>query len=174
MNDARMSARASDGEIDWDQTYDVMVVGGDQVWQGTDNLYRCPVPLVAPAIPGLHRWTARIGPQGEATLHREAQHSFSIASIPAPEHRLTVEVLNKARSMGLGQPHVRVGPYSATMDAQGRATLHVTAGDHVVQAWKPTFFAREERVHVKADTTVQLTTEVVSDKDPQYNRDSWI
>jgi hypothetical protein len=27
MNDACMSARASDGEIDWDQTHDVVVVG---------------------------------------------------------------------------------------------------------------------------------------------------
>ncbi|WP_238015726.1 hypothetical protein KZZ52_36740 [Dactylosporangium sp. AC04546] len=142
---------------------------GDTAWPGTANLVWGNVELVAPQTPGTHQWTARIAAPG----HAAAQFAFSVASVPAPRHQLTVQVLDGTKRKPLKAAHVGAGPVHAVTDGDGRATLLLPPGDVTIQVWKQKYSAAEQALHVGGDAEVSFTIRYVPDKDPQYVRDFW-
>src|SRR5262245_44174504 len=68
---------------------------GPTVWPATTGLYWTELDAVAPAIEGIHAWTARFAAQHLDVPHLDASSSFTINTVKPPEHRVTVEVVQQ-------------------------------------------------------------------------------
>ena len=146
---------------------------GADAWRGTSALYWSEVPLPIPLDGGLHRWTVTFDGRDAGSPHEASEFHVSVVAVPVPDHALTVEVVDTTKRKHLAGAHVRAGAYSAVTDTQGRAVMHVPAGEYTVQAWKQKYSTSDQRVSVAGDLTLRFDTEVVPDKDPQYVRDFW-
>jgi hypothetical protein len=146
---------------------------GDTVWAGT-GLYWAAVPLTMPQTSlGSQIWKARLEPVGLAPAHQPAGYSFSVSSVPALQHQLTVKFVGMPDARPLSRAHIRVGPYHALTDEEGTARLQVHSGSYAVAAWHRIHFPAQQDVTVDGDESVTITAELVPDTDPKYVPHHW-
>ena len=65
-------------------------------WPGTSALYWTEVEVMAPDQEGMFWYAVNFAATDVETPHDGASSKFSVAIVRPPEHRLTVEVLEKA------------------------------------------------------------------------------
>ena len=109
---------------------------GETPWPGTSALYVAEVELTAPGTEGLALWSAMFAAAEPGLPHDEASATFSFRTARPPEHRVTVQVVEKETEAPLEDVEVRLGVYRASTDAAGLASLELPGGVYELNAWK--------------------------------------
>jgi hypothetical protein len=144
---------------------------GDAPWPGTDALYWTEVELPAPAREGLFWCAASFAADEIETPHEGTSSRFSVAIVKPPEHRLTVEVLEKDTHAPIEDAQVRLGPYGAATDPSGQAEVAMPKGTFDLTVWKVGYEAPSMTVEVQDDVTVRVEAVVVPPENPDA---AWI
>jgi hypothetical protein len=134
-------------------------------------LYWTEIELPAPALEGLF-WCAASFAADEIDIpHECASSKFSVAIVKPPEHRLTVEVLEKDTHAPIEDAQVRLGPYGAATDPSGQAQVAMPKGAFDLTVWKVGYEAPSMRVDVQDDVTVRVEAVIVPPENPDA---AWI
>ncbi len=140
------------------------VLAGEPL-QGTSALYWAEVALVAPGEPGVSRWSARFSADEAELPHAASAATFTVAVVPPPEHRLTVDVVDKTTSAPIGDAIVRAGAFRGATNAGGRAELKVADGVYEVVVWKTGFDAPPITIEIAADKQLRVEVAPVPEED---------
>jgi hypothetical protein len=126
---------------------------------GTDALYFAEIALVAPAHEGQFSWTAAFAAEGATMPHLGASTAFSFVVVEAPQHRLTVKVVEAESGAPVDEVQIGLGPYRAATDANGLAQIATAAGRYELAVWKADFEAPPITLDIDKDAsvTVELT-----------------
>ena len=145
-------------------------VGGGDItsgtWLATDALYWTECDVAAPASEGEHAWDIRATAPGASHGHLTTVHRF-VASGP-PEHRVTLEVIDKGSGAPVGGVELRLGAFRAATDATGIAHVEVPGGTYDVCAWKIGYDLQSLTAPVAGDTTIRLEAAVTPEREQPY------
>lgn len=139
---------------------------GGTPWPGTSALYWAELELAAPQQEGLFWCAASFAAAGVDTPHEGSSSRFSIAVVKPPEHRLTVEVLEKDSRTPIDDAQIRLGAYRAATDPAGRAEVAMPKGTYDLTVWKVGYDAPITTVEVQDDLTVQIEAVIVPPENP--------
>ena len=134
---------------------------GDTPWPGTRGLYWAEVQLEAPSLEGYHGWRAKFPKPDLELPHEEASYSFGFATGRAPEHLVTVEVIEQDSSGPIGKAQVVLRPRSGyafrgLTDESGAAKVGVPKGEYTLLVSKGNEYAAfQTTVEVSDDVTVK-------------------
>lgn len=145
-------------------------VGGGKLgsvpWPATTALYWAELDLAAPEVEGDQSWsfhaTTPEPPHGQATSIVRF-----VASRP-PEHRVTLEVIDKASGIPLTGVELRVGRFRAATNEAGIAYVEVPAGTCEVCAFKIGYDILSSTAHIIGDTTIRLEVAVAPEPVQPY------
>jgi hypothetical protein len=138
----------------------------DAPWPGTTALYWDELQLTAPAQEGLHKWSARFAAEGLALPHDGTAAEFSAMVAPAPEHCLTVKVVEQQSKKPIADVQVRLGPFHGTTGATGIAEVMMPKGTYDLHIWKTAYEAPDRPIEIKGDLSVQVEAVFVPEEDP--------
>jgi hypothetical protein len=129
---------------------------GEEPLSQTSGLMWAEEELVAPDEEGLYTW--RVECQvGELELaHQASASNFRLKTARAPEHTVTVEVVDMDRKTPLKGASVYVHPYRSQTDEQGQASLQVTTGTHELYVKLKDYDGYQTTLEVGGDLTVQV------------------
>jgi hypothetical protein len=134
---------------------------GDAPWPGTSALYWAELELEAPGFEGYHGWRARFPEPVLEVPHQEGSHAFGFTTGPAPEHLVTVEVLERDSGDPIGKAQVLLRPqsgyaYRGLTDESGVAKVGVPGGQYVLLVSKGNqYVAFETAIRVRDEVTVK-------------------
>jgi hypothetical protein len=100
-----------------------------EAWSGTNGLYWTEIEFVAPSMVDTHTWTVEFA-------HGAGRLEFTCVTVPPPECRLTIRILEQRTNAPLPGVDVRVGVYRASSGEQGLAKLELPRGNYTIGAWK--------------------------------------
>jgi hypothetical protein len=145
---------------------DVMGEGdlGDAPWPGTNALYWTELSLPAPVTEGIATVTAHFSAAGLQPPHTDASAQFSFAVVKAPDHTLTIKVIETESAKPLADAHLRLGPYRAATDHNGAATLPVCKGPYQLHIWKVGYDAPATAVDINGDTVMRVEAVIVPEE----------
>jgi len=143
---------------------------GEGPWPGTSALYVAEVELTAPGTEGLALWSAMFAAAEPGLPHDEASATFSFRTARPPEHRVTVQVVEKETATPLEDVEVRLGVYRASTDAAGLASLELPGGVYELNAWKISYETLPRTVEVGKDLMIRVEALVAPEKDPDGER----
>jgi hypothetical protein len=143
---------------------------GETPWPGTSALYVAEVELTAPGTEGTALWSASFAAAEPGLPHDESSAAFGVRIARPSEHRVTVQVADKATKAPLEDVEVRLGVYRASTDAQGRAILELPGGAYPLGAWKTGYEMRARTVKVGKDLMIRVEAVVVPERDPDGER----
>lgn len=137
---------------------------------GTSGLYQGSATLRAPGVVGLQSWEARIEGNTGGTPHEPAFARLALNVVPAPEHKVEIEVTDAHTRTPLRNATVLLHPFRAFTDENGRATLHVTKSEYVlmVSAARHDPISRPVTVDGDYSDQVRLQPEAKEDPDAQW------
>ena len=99
------------------------------IWPGSGALQYAEVRAVAPQDIGLHHWTLEFAGPSEGIAHSPGALSIPVRTVAAPDHEITVEVVDRESGAPLEGVNLIMHPYRATTDRNGMARMKVAA-DH--------------------------------------------
>jgi hypothetical protein len=137
---------------------------GDTPWPGTDALYWAELSLPTPATGGIAALTAHFSAAGLQPPHTDASFQFTVAVVKAPDHTLTIKVVETESAKPLADAYLRLGAYRATTDQAGSATLRVCKGSYQLHIWKVGYDAPATAVDVGGDTAIQVDAVIVPEE----------
>jgi hypothetical protein len=143
---------------------------GETPWPGTSALYVAEVELTAPGTEGLALWSVMFAAAEPGLPHDEASATFSFRTARPPEHRVTVQVVEKETAAPLEDVEVRLGVYRASTDATGLASLELPGGVYELNAWKISYETLPRTVEVGKDLMIRVEALVAPEKDPDGER----
>jgi hypothetical protein len=151
-----------------DQTGAVVARGslGETPWPGTGALYWTAVELLAPAESGLHTWTVQFAAAKLEIPHAGSSSSFSTAIVRPPEHRLTVQVIDKDTAAPIPDVQIRLGAYRAATNEAGLAEVRMPKGVYDLNIWKVGYEAPARTMEVNEDVTVEVEALCLPEEDP--------
>ena len=123
-------------------------------WPGTTSLHWVELAVAAFEPAGTHAWTVHASIDDPLHAHVEAAVGV-VASMP-PEHRMTIEVVERGTLAPLPGVELRVGAFSATTNEMGRAHVDVPGGTYDVHAWKLGYDVLSRSASVADDMTMRL------------------
>ena len=124
---------------------------------GTEALYWATLDVPAPPTPQVSDYTARLG----ATATR-----FTVVTSAKPEHTLTVTVTEQDSKAALGGVEIRLGPFHARTDKNGRAQLRICGGEYRLELWRTAHAAPPRPISIDADTSLALSMVHVPEEHP--------
>ena len=137
---------------------------GDAPWPGTEALYWLALSVPAPATPQLAAYEVRlVDAPGEAEA---AATAFTVVAAARPEHSVAVKITERDTSKPLADVEVRLGPFHARTDENGRAELRVCKGDYQLRMWRAAHIAAPQPLTVGGDTHLDLTMQHVPEAHP--------
>jgi hypothetical protein len=139
---------------------------GESPWEGTTGLYWALVELAAPSELGIFSWSFTFVPTELPTPHGSVSCAFSFVTVPPPVHVILLRVVEKGTQVPVDEAHVRLGPYRASTDPSGAATLAVAAGEHTLFVGKPGYDAETIRVDVRGDRHLQIEATRLPEENP--------
>ncbi len=139
---------------------------GDSPWPGTSALYWTEVEVTAPDQEGMFWCAVNFAAADVETPHDGASSKFSVAIVRPPEHRLTVEVLEKDTKAPIEDAQVRLGAYRAATDPSGRAEVAMPKGTYDLTVWKVGYDAPSQIVDLHDDVSIQIEAEIVLPENP--------
>ena len=137
---------------------------GEAPWPGTDALYWAEVELRAPPTPGAVTFSARLRAGDPGEPHREAASPFDVTVVAPPDHTLAVKVASGG--VPIEEATIRLGPYRATTDESGRATIKLAAGRYNLIVWKAGYDTEPVPVTIDADASVVVEARALPQDDP--------
>jgi hypothetical protein len=140
----------------------------DEPWPGTQALYTARVPLCAPPDPGQSRWTFRVAHRTpDPVTHVIAAGAFEVTACARPEHNVTISIAHSDTKLPIAHAEVRLGPYRASTNEQGIATIGAARGAYVLDAWKTGYADCDGGlVHVDGEIAIALETATVTQASP--------
>lgn len=139
---------------------------GASPWPDTAALYWTEVPMTAPREPGLSSWSARFTGCATGLPHESAASTFSLSTVAAPEHSLTVTVIEKGTAAPVEDALVRLGDFRAATGPSGKAEVKLPKGCYNLVVWKAGYDAPPIAVEVQADAAVEVELLTVPEEDP--------
>jgi len=137
---------------------------GDAPWPDTAALYWTELPLPAPATEGVAILTVHFSASALQPPHADASATFSFVVVKAPDHTLTVKVVERDGARPLVGAHLRVGAYRATTNDAGSATLRVCKDNYPLHIWKAGYDAPVAAVNVGSDTAIEVEAVIVPEE----------
>jgi len=138
----------------------------DTPWPGTSALYWTEIEVPAPDREGMFWCTVNFAAADIATPHERSSSKFSVAIVRPPEHRLTIEVLERDSKAPIEDAQVRLGAYRAATDFSGRAEVAMPTGTYDLAVWKVGYEAPVQTVDVREDASVQIEAVIVPPENP--------
>ena len=135
-------------------------------WPGTSALYWTEVEVPAPDQEGMFWCSVNFAAADIETPHEQSSSKFSVAIVRPPEHRLTIEVLEKDSKAPIEDAQVRLGAYGAATDPSGRAELALPKGTYDLTVWKVGYEAPGQIVDIHDDVSLQVEAVVVPPENP--------
>jgi hypothetical protein len=130
---------------------------GDAAWPGTEALHWLALEIRAPQTSGVVEYSVRC--EGATTR-------FSVAAAEKPERMLTVTVTERDTKAVLGDVEIRLGPFHARTDKNGRAELRICKGEYQLQLWRTAHIAQPQPISITGDMSVALTMLHVPEEHP--------
>ena len=144
---------------------------GDTPWPGTSALYWTEVEVTAPDQEGMFWCAVNFAAADVETPHDGASSKFSVAIVRPPEHRLTVEVLEKdSKAPDRGRPGA-ARRLPGRHRSVGRAEVAMPKGTYDLTIWKVGYDAPSQIVDVSEDVSIQIEAEIVPPENPDA---AWI
>lgn len=154
---------------------------GSAPWPATTALYWAELDVAAPEAEGDHAWSVHTSaPLDQARgalsdsrkapepLHGQATSIVRVVAVRAPEHRVTVAVIEKGSGVPLTGVELRLGRFRAATNEAGIARVEVAGGTYEVSAWKIGYDVLSSTAHVAADTTIHLEIAVAPQPEQPY------
>jgi hypothetical protein len=135
-------------------------------WPGTSALYWTEVEVPAPDREGMFWCTVNFAATDIETPHEGSSSKFSVAIVRPPEHRLTIEVLEKDTKAPIEDAQVRLGAYGAATDPSGRAEVALPDGSYELTVWKVGYDTPGLTVDVHDDVSVRVEAVIVPPANP--------
>jgi len=139
---------------------------GDAPLPGTGALYWTEIDMTAPATIGVASWSVRFEAAELELPHDASTTSFSLAVVPAPEHRLTVKVVEQATAAPIADVELRLGAYRSATGAAGLAEIALPKGHYELRIWKVGYDAPPRALDIGADAYVEVAAHAVPEEDP--------
>lgn len=140
---------------------------GVSTWPGTSSLYWMSVSVRAPANEGQYRWSVRMARPALDSPHSEPMPvTFSFVVTKPPAHRVSVSVLEEVSRGPVPGAQIRMGPFRASTNEAGRATLTLPGGDFRLRVFKENYDAPEQPVEVREDLEVVIVARALPEEDP--------
>jgi hypothetical protein len=102
-------------------------VGGGRLgsvpWPATSSLYWAELDVAAPEADGDHSWSLQA--TAAQPSHQPAVSVVSFVAVRPPEHRVTLEAIEKGTGVPLAGVELRLGVFRATTNEAGVAHLEV-------------------------------------------------
>jgi hypothetical protein len=141
---------------------------GSQPWPGTDALYWAEVGFIAPSQEGRFQWEVTLTASGLELPHTIASTQFSFITIPSPEHRVTLKVVEKNTEAAIEEAHVRLGMYRGRTNEAGFASVELPKGSYEVGVYKLGYQAPSRTVEVTGDVTIRIEIELEPEPANEY------
>jgi len=135
-------------------------------WPGTSALYWTEVELPAPDREGMFWCAVNFAAADIETPHEGSSSKFSVAIVRPPEHKLTIEVLEKDTKVPIEDAQVRLGAYGAATDPSGRAEVALPNGSYELTVWKVGYDTPGLTVDIHDDISVQVEAVIVPPENP--------
>ena len=139
---------------------------GSQPWPATTALYWAQLEVAPPEIEGDQSWS--IHATTAEPKHADATSNLRFVAGKPPEHRVTVEVIDKNNGVPLRGVELRLGRFRATTDEAGIARIEVPGGPCEVSSWKLGYELVSQAVHIRGDTTIRLELEAAPELEQPY------
>jgi hypothetical protein len=139
---------------------------GPALWPGTTALYWADVDVAAPEAEGDHSWSLHA--TASESSHGHATSIVRFVAVGPPEHRVTLEAIEKASAVPLGGVELRLGRFRAATNEAGLAQVDVPGGTYEVSAWKIGYDVLSRTAHVAADTTIRLEVAAAPEAEQPY------
>ena len=143
---------------------------GSEPWPGTSALYWTEVDLTAPSAEGRFDWEVTLTASGLELPHSTASSHFSFITVPAPEHCVTVKVVEKSTETPIDNAEVRLGVYRGRTGQSGLANVELPKGTYDVVVYKLGYQAPPRAVEVTANVNVQIEIE----PEPEPAQEYWM
>jgi hypothetical protein len=138
---------------------------GSVPWPETTALHWTEVDLPTPENEGTYSWSANLKPQNLNVPHESASFPFGLIAVRAPDHTVTLSILEKDTKIAIPDVQVRLGPHKGETAESGSAILKVPKGAYELNVWKAGYEAQSANVDVFADTRIQV--EMVPAPEPE-------
>jgi hypothetical protein len=102
--------------------------------------------------------------------HADATSVVTFVVSRAPEHRVTLHVIDKASGAPLAGVELRLGRFRATTGDAGIAYVEVPGGAYEVGTWKNGYQVLSQTAAIAGDTTVHLELTA----EPEVERPYWM
>ncbi len=139
---------------------------GPEPWPDTTALYWAELDVAAPESEGDHAWNLQATPP--TTLHSHATSIVRFVASRSPEHRVTLEVIEKGRGVPLAGVELRLGRFRGATNEAGIAYVEVPSGAYEVSGWKIGYDLLSSTAHVAGDTTIRLEVAVSPKPEQPY------
>ena len=139
---------------------------GDTAWPDTVGLLWAEVELRAPDQPGVATFAASLVVERLKLPHETTACTFTVPVTAAPEHCVTVTVVDATTGAPLPDTLVRIGAYRSTTGDNGMATLHVPKGSAEIVVWKTGYDAPDSPIEIVADKAIKISATAVPEDDP--------
>ena len=104
------------------------------VWPGTSALRYAEVRAIAPLDLGAHNWTVEFAGSNRGIAHSPGSLSVHVRTVAAPDHEITIEVVDLESNAPLEGVKLIMHPYRATTGQDGVARMKVTADHYMLHA----------------------------------------
>jgi hypothetical protein len=104
------------------------------IWPGSSALQCAEVRAVAPPDIGLHDWTVEFAGSNSGIAHSPGSLSIPVRTVAAPDHEITIEVVDRESGAPLEGVNLIMHPYRTTTDRNGMARMKVAADHYLLHA----------------------------------------
>lgn len=139
---------------------------GSEPWPATTALYWAELDVAAPEAEGDHAWS--VHSSAPESPHGQAASMVRVVVVRAPEHRVTVAVIEKGSGVPLTGVELRLGRFRAATNDRGIAHVEVPGGTYEVCAWKIGYDMLSRTTLVTADTTLHLEVAIAPEPEQPY------
>ena len=133
---------------------------GETPWMDTDALYWTDLEFRAPASQGVATYRA-VTIAGADPCHEPSTAGFSFRTTGHPEHKVTINVVDKDTGVGVSDVEVRLGLYIQSTDEHGHVTVEVPGGTYDLSIRKDGFGAAPVTVEIAASVSLRVEGIVV-------------
>jgi hypothetical protein len=139
---------------------------GSQPWPATTALYWTELDVAAPETEGDQSWS--IHATTAETKHADATSSLRFVAGKPPEHRVTLEVIDKDNGVPIPGVELRLGRFRSATNDEGIAHIEVPGGAYEIGSWKLGYELISRTVHVAGDTTIHLELATAPEPERPY------
>jgi hypothetical protein len=127
---------------------------GSEPWPATAALYWAELDVAPPEIEGDQSWSVH-ATTTEPT-HDEVTSTVRFVASRPPEHRVTLEVIDKDNGVPIPGVELRLGRFRGATNDVGIAHIEVPGGAYEIGSWKLGYELISQTVHIAGDTTIYL------------------